>query len=617
MPSAESRFRFNIVAVCLMIAFSICISSIGQESLWTDEAWTDWAIRSPYLKDTLERVRSDVHPPLYFLLLDGWSILVGDSEFSLRLPSALFGLIGLATTYTISKHLFDRRTGLIAIVILSTASFFVYYTREARMYSLLLALSALSTWSYLRWRQKSSLARGLLYGLSMGMLLYTHYAGALIVVSQVVHLALTRPRTLRSILPYGLALLVFLPWLPTFLNQIRANPNGPLAIPVATDWAAVVALLLILTSGQWGLMLVSFVVGDAIPRIRQYVSAILLLFLWLLITPVGLLALNAWFAPVYQIRYTIAMLPAGALLVAYGLRHVGLPEGIAQRIGVRARHVASLRAALTILLLLWLAYTQVTTYREFWAEKSPWKTVIGEMIAAREPLEPIITDFAPYSPSAYYDHQLHVRQGIALDLSWRLHSAIEARERVRVFESEPLIWVALPINTAKTWHIVAELDATRHIGYRSALVNMIFYRFDQGNSNDLQFRFDDLVRYVSGPGAEQQFTVRSGDELCAEITLQTIGTLDGSYSAGLHLIDLSGQAQVAAWDEGLGVHAGGEMLDLKPCLSIAPTTSPDHYHLELVIYNWATLRRLPLIEERAGEVGWGDVLMMAAVDVTE
>lgn len=567
-------------------------------------------------------------------------MLVGDSEFALRLPSALFGLIGMAATYAVGKHLFDRRTGLIAVVILGTTSFFVYYTREARMYSLLLALAALSTLLYLRWRDRPSVMRGLWYGLILAALFYTHYAGALVIVTHVAHLVLTRLFTarnlsttyrtkglsplfklipgLRNLLPYALAFILFLPWLPIFVNQIRANPNGPLAIPVATDWAAVAALILILTSGQWMLMLMPFILGDAIPRIRQHTSALLLLLLWLLITPIGLLALNAWVAPVYQVRYTIAMLPAGALLIAHGLRRVRLPEGIAQRVGIRTRYIASLQTALTLLLLVWLAHIQLAMYREFWAEKSPWRTVIGGMTTTRQPLEPIVTDFAPYSPSAYYDQQLRVQQGIELDLSWRLHNATEARERVRVFESEPSVWVALPINTAKTWHIVTELDRTRHVGYRSALVNMIFYRFDQGDSDDLRFRFGNWLRYISGPGAEQQFAVKAGEELCVEITLQTLGTLDGSYSGGLHLIDLTGQAQIAQWDEGLGTHETGEILNLKPCLDISATTPPDYYHLELVIYNWATLERLPLIEDGGGEgLGWSDVLMLAAVDVIE
>jgi len=106
------------------------------------------------LKDTFTRIRDDVHPPLYYLALDVWVMATGESVYAVRLLSTLFGLVVLAGTYATGARLFDRQTGLMAVVVLGTASFFVYYTREARMYTLLLALAALSTWAYVRWMEQ-------------------------------------------------------------------------------------------------------------------------------------------------------------------------------------------------------------------------------------------------------------------------------------------------------------------------------------------------------------------------------------------------------------------------------------------------------------------------------
>jgi Dolichyl-phosphate-mannose-protein mannosyltransferase len=614
--SSSSKWKIGLLVVLLLVAFWITTADLQRDSLWTDEAWTAWAVQPPYLRDTLERVRGDVHPPLYFLLLNLWGRVEGDSVFALRLPSALVGIIALAATFAVGRRLFDYWTGVLALAVLGTASFFVYYTREARMYMLLLALAALSMLLYLRWRDRPSWVRALLYALSMALMLYTHYAGALVIATQLIHLVVTAGKRfewrqiIRWILPYLLALLAFLPWLPIFLTQMRDNPNGPLAIPVPTDWAAVEALLLILTSANWGWYVLPFVLGKAIPSVRHYRSALFLLLAWLLLTPITLLALNAWVTPVYQVRYAIAMLPAGALLVAYGLRHMGLPNGLWTRYRVSPRPVLVIAGVVII------ACTQLTMYPEFWAEKPTWEATIRQMVAARHLLEPTITDLAPYSPAAYYDRHLHIRQGIGLDLSWRLHSAAEARTLADIFKNEPSVWVALPVNTAKTWHIVSELDKTRHVGYRSSLSNMIFYRFDQGNADDLQFRFGDLLRYVSGQGADQQFWVYVGDDLCVNMQLTALHALDGSYSAGLHLVDLSGTSNAAGWDGGLGSADAGQAVKLTPCMTVPPDTAPGHYHLELVVYNWATLERLPVIEDGAGDgLPWQDVLMLAAADV--
>lgn len=611
----------SVFAGAAVLGLAVVISSSGlqQASLWNDEAWTAWAIRSPYLRDVLARVQFDVHPPLYFMVLAVFNRIAGDSVLALRWVSLLFGLVGLAGTYAVGQRLFDRRTGLMAVVILGSAGFFVYYSREARMYSLLLALSSLATWFYLRWRQRPGYWNGAVYGVSLAALLYCHYAGGLIIVTHGLHFLLTlrwkwkRPPWMQAVFPAVVSLILFAPWLPIFIQQMRSNPNGPLAIPLSSDWNTITGLVLLLTSGSWALMLAPFVISRAIPRTRQNGNALLLLLLWLLITPIGLLVLNALFAPVYQVRYSIAMLPAGGLLVAYGLAEIVLParwEGL-----LKSR--LSLSAVVAGMLLLWIVYAQLDAYRGLWPAKADWSGTIRRMTAARQLLEPTISDLAAYSPAVYYDRIMGIRRGLGLDLSWRLHSATEVRERLQAFVDAPAVWVALPVNTAKSWHVVAELDQTRHIGYRDSLENMIFYRFDSGDDNDLSFRFGDVVRYAGGAGAEQQFVVAAGGSLCVEIGLRALSALDERYSVGLHLVDLSGQLSGAQWDAGLGQQTAGSEIQISPCLDIPATIPAGHYHLELAVYEWASGERVVLLEDSMGEaLKWQDVLMLAAVDVT-
>jgi hypothetical protein len=371
---------------------------------------------------------------------------------------------------------------------------------------------------------------------------------------------------------------------------------------------AVAALALILTGGVWWLFLLPFALTDIRLIFRRYGSAILLLALWLLLTPAALLALNAWVAPVYQVRYTIALLPAGALLLAAALGHVRLPHPVGAQRAV----------PLQIILLLALVYAQLTAYTGLWPDKPAWETAIRQMMAARKPLEPIITDLAPSSPAGYYDRLLHIQQDDSLDVSRRLHNAGELREFVRLLDHEPSVWVALPINTAKAWHIAAMLDANRGVGYRSSLVNMIFYRFDQGKLDDLAFRFGDELRYESGEGAAVQFDVKRGGEVCSDFTFVMLAPLDGLYSAGLHVVDITGNRSIAHQDTGLGTHDTGEKVHFTPCLTIPIDAPPGYYHLELAIYNWSTGQRLPVVEDGAGAgLNWGDVMRLAAVNVSD
>jgi mannosyltransferase len=620
--STTSNAAILLITGLLLAAFLIATIDIRRESLWNDEAWTAWAVRSPYIRDTLLRVEADVHPPLYFLLLTGLGRFTGDSVLALRWPSALFGMLGLAGTYALGKFLFDRRTGLIAIMLLGSASFFVYYTREARMYSLVMAIATIATLMYVKWRKVPSIWRAISYGIMMAILLYTHYAGIFIVATHVVHLTISqifphtrlRKNLLITSLPYFIGAVLFLPWLPIFLHQMRTNPNGPLAIPVPTNWAAVAAIILILTGGSWGLIIAPFVIGKAVPKLRQYGNFVLLLVLWLVITPVALLALNQWFAPVYQVRYIIGMLPAGALIVAHGLRQIELPSWF--RIGkLSGGKISTLVATL---LLIWLVYIQVSTFQELWPPKPAWDATIRQMIAARTPSDATISDLAAYSPSAYYDRQLGLKHGIGLDLSWRLHTQDEVQSLVKKLDTEQSIWVALPVNTAKSWQVVSQLNVDHTIGYRSGLSNMIFYRFDQSRdaANQLAFQFGDAISYEDSLPSQHLLQAKSGERLCTEVKLKTLTDIDNSYSIGLHLVDLTGNINAAQWDEGFGQHAANESVTITPCLEIGNDIPSGHYHLELTIYNWATLERMQIVETSGNSpIGWGDVLMMQAVDV--
>ncbi|MEZ4667150.1 MAG: glycosyltransferase family 39 protein [Anaerolineae bacterium] len=614
----------NLMVLCgiLLLAFLIMVWGLQQDSLWNDEAWTAWAIRSPYLYTILERVRGDVHPPLYFLVMGALNHMSGDSVLALRWPSALFGMLGLAATYAAGRRLFNRRTGVAAVVVLASHSFFVYYTREARMYSLLLALGAITTLLYWRWLQRPTWWRGAAYGLTLAVLLYTHYAGLLIIATHAAHLVLTiitpgpnRIRWLQVPLPYTFGAILFAPWLPILLQQLRANPNGPLAIPVITDWGAVAALFMIITSGHWLLMAIPLVIGSKLPALSRDASALTLVILWLVVTPIGLLAANAWIAPVYQVRYTIALLPAGALLLGYGLSHIRLSRLRGWLNGVLQKPVET---GFMIILGVWLVYTQLAMYTEFWPSKPDWEATMQAIQAARHPLQPIIADFAPYSPASYYNRRLGLTNGLALDLSWRLHDALEVKKFVGAFQDAPSVWAALPVNTVKSWQIVSALDASRNAVYRSSLGNMIFYRFDIGNRNDLQFRFGDLLRYTENVTANDVLTIHAGKRLCIELSLQSLGIIDNSYSYGLHLVDLTENIDAAQHDEGLGEHEINEVIELAPCLDVPTETAAGHYHLELTVYNWATLKRLPVVEDGYGEgVGWGDILMLAAVEITD
>ena len=215
--------------LALLVVFLLVSGGLTRESLWYDEARSMWVVRPSGPVDVLSRLDHDVHPPLYFLLLDAWVALAGESAYAARMLSTAFAMLGLAATYAVGKRLFDRWTALMAVVVLGTAGVFVYYAREARMYSLMLCLGALSMWACVRWLQRPTLARSVSYGLLIAAFLYTHYYAVFFILSQALYVLLVCPRCLaRWLAVAALALALFALWTPGLLQQARAHFDGAL-----------------------------------------------------------------------------------------------------------------------------------------------------------------------------------------------------------------------------------------------------------------------------------------------------------------------------------------------------------------------------------------------------
>lgn len=78
-------------------------------------------------------------PPLYYWMVAILSKLIGFSEFAMRVPAALAGVLAVATTYMLGKKFYNERTGFLSGIIVMTAFQFLIQSRIAEL-DVLLAL---------------------------------------------------------------------------------------------------------------------------------------------------------------------------------------------------------------------------------------------------------------------------------------------------------------------------------------------------------------------------------------------------------------------------------------------------------------------------------------------
>jgi 4-amino-4-deoxy-L-arabinose transferase-like glycosyltransferase len=84
---------------------------------------------------------SDTSPPLYYLLLQGWTLIFGTSDLALRLFSVSFSIASLPLVAALACRIAGRRAAVASSVLFAFSPLVVYYSTEGRMYSLLIFLA--------------------------------------------------------------------------------------------------------------------------------------------------------------------------------------------------------------------------------------------------------------------------------------------------------------------------------------------------------------------------------------------------------------------------------------------------------------------------------------------
>ncbi len=136
--------RLLLLAI-LLLAACLRFYRLDTQSFWNDEGNSARiAERTPGL--IIAGAAGDIHPPGYYLLLHYWRAMFGQSEFALRSLSVVAGVALVAFTYLMGRRLFGETVGLMAAFLGAISPFAIYYSQEARMYTLLAALSAASTY---------------------------------------------------------------------------------------------------------------------------------------------------------------------------------------------------------------------------------------------------------------------------------------------------------------------------------------------------------------------------------------------------------------------------------------------------------------------------------------
>jgi hypothetical protein len=195
------------------LAFMLGLVRIGNKSLWFDEAVSATFSDRSFPQLLPEITGGDPNMSLYYVLLNLWRRMFGDSEFALRSMSALAGAGAVVAIYILGTRLFSRRTGTFAAVLLAVNAFMIQYAQTARGYTLVAFLVTLSCYLFVCELARPSVGVRVAYVVVSVAAVYVHYFAALVLIAQFCALAflglrqhLTRARIATALTVIALCL---------------------------------------------------------------------------------------------------------------------------------------------------------------------------------------------------------------------------------------------------------------------------------------------------------------------------------------------------------------------------------------------------------------------------
>lgn len=329
--SAASWVLPALVVVALLVVSGYLRSKSLGASLWMDEGLSIGIASQPLL-DIPHTLRIDGSPPLYYMLLAVWMDIFGNGPADSQALSMFVALLSIPGGLWAGWSLFGRRAGLICAAMCAVNPFLTAYAQETRMYALMLVLSLLTTATFLHvfaFRNRRYLPA---FAILLALSLYTHNWAGFAAVGAVVALVPCwwvsddrRAFVKDALIGFGAAGLLYLPWVPTLIHQIKHtgapwlnSPNfgAPIQISKSLLGGGTPTVALVLAGGSGLAALVQRKVDD---KERTAIVAALLM----CVATLAVAWIVSQVSPAWTTRYLGIILGQLLLIGAAGLAKAG------------------------------------------------------------------------------------------------------------------------------------------------------------------------------------------------------------------------------------------------------------------------------------------------------
>ena len=313
----------------IAVGAGLRLYNLDFQSLWYDELHSIIPTASENsFSSIIEYCKTD-QPPAYFLFLHyAFKVLPYDA-IGARLLSVFLGILSIPVLFLLGREFGNERSGLCAALLTTVNYFHIYYSQEARFYSMAFLFSALSYLFFIRAFKHRKPVDFRFYVICTAILLYTHYYGLVIFAVQSISfllLVIFYDRN-RRLLIWGLAsgiiiAVCFIPWMKVITSELGVSTfwtKSPTVFFLPEYFYnyfgkdILVTVILVFFSFLFFKSWLAAVETDADKRLLYIILLQWLFFSYLIPFVKSLIGV-----PVLHIRYTIITLPAWIILFSIG-----------------------------------------------------------------------------------------------------------------------------------------------------------------------------------------------------------------------------------------------------------------------------------------------------------
>lgn len=326
-----------MIIFVLILGLGLRLISLNQ-SLWLDEATSALTTRMNLADFFSKFMPGDFHPPLYYLVLRVWTSFFGTSEIALRMPSIFFGIATIYVVYLIGKKLISSKVGILASLLLATSGLHIYYSQEARMYSMSTLLVSLLIFSQVKIiKEKGRVGDWLLFSIILGFTGMTDYLPLFVLPAIWIFGILTKQNFTwwkKFLMSHIILIALDLAWFPVFIKQLT---SGITSINSSPAWVNVLGKFslkdTLLIPVKFAIGRISFdnklIYGVFVTIIlsiflllilksKKVFQKTLLIYLWAII-PLVISLLVSLKIPVLNYFRFLFVLPAVYLIISFGI----------------------------------------------------------------------------------------------------------------------------------------------------------------------------------------------------------------------------------------------------------------------------------------------------------